>query len=197
MTNTCRESTAPYRSENAVESAGSGPIPALGFGPHLSTADLTVCQEFNQLRLPIREPMVSCIARAVDVAFDSHSRTNGSTTSLLCGNVVGQKLFAVSIYPERTIELWTPPAWQQFFSFALANADLLLKPAHALGSWFNDWNLEHVIDVVVLTSDRDAALALGLGAGQLSAFNLETRREIPISPPSRKATAKFVEVGND
>src|ERR1017187_7573198 len=81
MANTRRESTAPCRSENAIESAGSGPIPALGFGPHHSTLVDAVCQEFNHLKLPIREPMISCIARAVDMAFDSHSRTHGSTTS--------------------------------------------------------------------------------------------------------------------
>jgi hypothetical protein len=196
MANTLREFTAPYRSENALESAGSGPIPALGFGPHHSNPVDAVCQEFNHLKLPIREPMISCIARVVDIAFDSHSRTHGSTTSLLYGNVAGQKLFSVSIYPERTVELWTPPTWQQFFSFALANADLLLKPAHALGSFFDDWKLEHVIDVVVLTSDRDAALALGL-ARQVSIYDLLVRRVIDVRSPSRDPTAKLVGVGHD
>jgi hypothetical protein len=197
MANTLRESTAHPHSENASDTAGSRPVPALGSGPHLSTANLAVCQEFNHLRLPIREPMISCIASAVDMAYDSHSKTHGSTVSLIHGNMVGQKLFSVSIYPERTVELWTPPTWQQLFSFALANTDLLLKPAHALGSFFDDWTLEHVIDVVVLTSDRDAALALGLAARQLSIYDLLVRRVIDVRSPSRDPTPKLVEVGND
>lgn len=197
MANTLRESTASYRSENAIESAGLGPIPALGFGPHHSTSVDAFLQELNHLKLPIREPMISCIGSVADISYDSHSKTHGSTVSLIHGNMVGQKLFSVSIYPERTVELWTPPTWQQLFSFALANTDLLLKPAHALGSFFDDWTLEHVIDVVVLTSDRDAALALGLAARQLSIYDLLVRRVIDVRSPSRDPTPKLVEVGND
>jgi hypothetical protein len=196
MANTRRESIAPYRNGNASRSAGLIRIPALGFGPHHSTAVDVVCQEFNHLKLPISKPMLSCIASAVDIAFDSHSKTQGSTVSLIHGNMVGQKLYSVSIYPEHTIEVWPPPSWDQFLTFAMANAELLLKPAHALGTWFNDWKLEHVLDVVVLTPDRDAALALGFGAGQLSIFSLETRRVIAVPSPSSKPTAKLVEVGN-
>jgi hypothetical protein len=189
MANTLRESTAHPHSENASDTAGSRPVPALGSGPHLSTANLAVCQEFNHLRLPIREPMISCIASAVDMAYDSHSKTHGSTVSLFHGNMVGQKLFSVSIYPARTIKLWAPPRWQQLFAFALANTDLLLKPIHALGTWTNDWTGEHILDVVVLSSDRDEALALALHYGQAAAYDLELRREIPVSWPSEKLLA--------
>jgi hypothetical protein len=197
MANTLRESTALYRSENAIESAGFSRIPALGFGPHHSTLVDPIRQEFNHLKLPIWEPMASCITRAVDKAFDSHSRTHGSTVSLIHGNMVGQQLFSVSIYPSRTINLWPTPTWDEIFSFAQANLDRLLKPSHALGSWFNDWKLEHVFDVVVLTSDHDAALELGRRFDQLAIFDLAARREIPILRVPQEATAELVEVGND
>jgi hypothetical protein len=141
--------------------------------------------------------MISCIGGAVDIAYDSHSKTHGSTVSLIHGNMVGQKLFSVSIYPERTVELWTPPTWEQFLSFALANAGLLLKPAHACGSWLNDRSGEHVLDVVVLSSDRDNALALGLRFGQLSIFDLKTRREIAIPRPSQESAVTRPEAVND
>jgi hypothetical protein len=197
MANTRRESTTRARSENASDSAGWRPVPALGFGLHLFTPVHAVCQEFNHLRLPIREPMISCIAGAVDIAYDSHAKTNGSTVSLSHGNMVGQKLFAVSPYPDRTVELPTRPTWQQLFSFALANADLLLKPAHALGSCFNEWKLKHELDVVVLSSDRDAALARGLRAGQRSIFNLEERREIAVPSPTQASTVTLAEAVNE
>ena len=162
MANTRRESTASYRGEDAPNSAGSTPIPALGYCPHHSTPVDAISQELNDLKLPVREPMISCIASAVDIAYNSHSKTHGSTVSLVYGNMVGQKLFSVSIYPNRTIELWTPPTWQQLFSFALANADLLLKPAHGLGSWLNDWSDE--------LSDEDLLLSRGLSKVALAAY---------------------------
>ena len=197
MASTLREFTVHRRSENASDAAGSSRIPALGFGPHNSTAVDAVCQEFNHLKLPICKPMLSCIASAVEIAFNSHSKTQGSTVSLIYGNMVGQKLYSVSIYPERTIEVWPPPSWHQFLTFAMANAELLLKPAHALGTWFNDLTLEHVLDVVVLSSDRDAAVSLGLRSGQLSIYDLEARREIAIPRRSLEPVATLVEAVND
>jgi hypothetical protein len=185
------------RSENAIESAGSGLIPALGFGPHNSTLVDSTCQQFNHLKLPLSEAMICCIASTVDIAYDSHSKTHGSTVSLIHGNMVGQKLYSVSIYPRRTIKLWTSPTWEDIFSFANAKLDLLLKPSHAFGSWLNDWSGEHVLDVVVLSSDRDTALALGVAFGQLSIFDLGARRVIAVPSPSLESTQKLVEVGND
>jgi hypothetical protein len=55
----------------------------------------------------------------------------------------------------------------------------------------------HILDVVVLSSDREVALTLGLSSGQLSIFDLESRREIAIPNPSLESTYKLVEVGND
>lgn len=153
--------------------------------------------EFDHLKLPIREPMISCIAGAVDVAYDSHARTDGSTVSLIHGDMVGQKLFAVSPYPDRTVELPTRPTWPQFFSFALANADLLLKPAHALGSYFNEWTLKHELDVVVLSSDRDAALELGLRSDQMCIYDLEARQVVAVPSPTQESTATLAEAVNE
>jgi hypothetical protein len=197
MANTRRELTASFRSEDVPYSAESSPIPALGFSPHYSTPVYAVCQEFNHLKLRIREPMISCIASAVDISYDSHSKTHGSTVSLIYGNMVGQKLYSVSIYPDRTIELWTPPTRQQLFSFALANLDLLLKPAHALGSFLNDWTLTHELDVVVLSSDCDTALDLGLRSNQKSIYSLELRQVIAVPRPPHEPIAKLAGVGND
>src|ERR1035437_2257616 len=39
--------------------------------------------------LPIGDAMLSCIAGAVDISFQQHNRTNGSTVSLIHGSMVG------------------------------------------------------------------------------------------------------------
>jgi hypothetical protein len=197
MANTLRESTAPS-GENTTESAGSGPIPALGFGPHHSTPADVICQEFSHLKLPIREPMISCIASAVDMAYESHSETDGATISLVHGNMAGEKVFAVSIYPGRTVELGTPPTWRELYAFALENADLLLKPRHALGSWLDDdWTHKHVLDVVVLFSDRDEALDHGARCDQRSIYSLEVGQVIAVPRSTHEPVATTVGVGDD
>jgi hypothetical protein len=143
-----------------------------------------------------RTPL-SCIADLVDAAYASHNRTNGSTVSLVNGNMEDEKLFTVSIYPNRTKEFGERPTWQELFEFAKANLDLLSKPGHALGTWFNDYDLVHIVDVVICIPDRDVALELGRRFDQLAIFDLEARREIPISRAYQESTAKLMEVGND
>ncbi len=97
--------------------------------------------------------------------------------------MVGRKLFAVSIYPERTIELTVQPSWRQLFVFVLANLDLLLQPDRALGTWFDDLRGVHVLDVVICVSDRDTALDLGLRFHQRSIFDLAASHAIRIGEP--------------
>jgi len=184
MANTLREFTASRGGESHSDAAGSIPIPAMGLHPHISTPVAAICQGINDLTLPVCRGMISRIASAVDIAFAMHNRSNGSTVSLMDGSMTDKKLYAVSIYPERTIELWEKPTRQDLFDFIQANVELLLKPRHASGTWFDDFKQVHVLDVVLLVHDRDAALSLALHSGQVAIFDLDSRREIPVSSPS-------------
>ena len=60
--------------------------------------------------MPISEATLSCVASAVDTAFSSHNRTNGSTVNLIYGDMVGKKLFTVSTYPDRAKEFRERPS---------------------------------------------------------------------------------------
>lgn len=146
---------------------------------------------------PISDAMLACITSAADTAFDQHNRTNGSTVSLIHGSMVGQKLYSVSIYPSRSITLWEPPTRENFFEYAKANLDPLLRPSHALGSWFNGWDLVHCLDVVVLVSDLNAAFELGRLHNQIAIFDLEARREISIPRTARDPITSTIGGGND
>jgi hypothetical protein len=147
-----------------------------------------------RLTLSARKAVISWIGVAVDTAFAlHHSMAKGSTVSLIHGNMAGERLFAVSVYPGRTTELLKRPSRQQIFEFALANLDLLLKPNHALGTWFNDEKGGvHVLDVVVCISDRTEALTLGLWFNQLSIYSLELLQIIPVPRPSREVEESSV-----
>jgi hypothetical protein len=117
--------------------------------------------------------------------------------SLIHGNMVGTKLFSVSIHPSSSVTRWERPTWEELYEYAKANLDLLLRPDHAMGTWFNDLDLLHCQDVVVLVPDRNDAVELGLRWDQLAIYDLETRREIPLSRPCRKSAGRLAEVGND
>jgi hypothetical protein len=147
--------------------------------------------------LPIGHAITACIAGAVNVSFAQHNKTNGSTVSLAHGNIVGKKLFSVSIYPSRSIKLWERPSWEELIEYAHANLDLLSRPGHALGTWFDDFELIHCLDVVVLVRDRDDATELGLRFEQVAIFDLEARQEIPIHRPYRESSCRLAEAGNE
>lgn len=161
---------------------------------------LALVHKYAQVRgqtLTICDAMISCITAAVDTSFAVHTTTlKGSTVSLIHGNLANKKLFSVSIYPGRTVELSTTPTWEQLFEFALANVELLLKPEHALGTWFDDYELVHVLDVVVCLSNRDAALGLGLLHHQSAIYSLSLRQEIKVVRPSEAFLLNSAEVCN-
>jgi hypothetical protein len=120
------------------------------------------------------EGLTASVLRLVDSASALHASAGGSTVSLTDGDLLGRKLFAVSIYPERSVELITPPTWQNIFAFALLNLDLLTKPRHAFGSWIN---LSHVLDVVICLPRVRTALELGRIFNERSIYDLETAQE--------------------
>ena len=134
----------------------------------------------QDLNLPMPETMLSCAVLAADTSLALHNRTNGSTVSLVNGDMAGMKLFSVSIYPSRSIMLWERPSWEALFEFIKANLDLLLRPGHACGTWFNDRECVHCLDVVIMVRNRDAAIEMGRCSGQLAIFDLGASREISI-----------------
>jgi hypothetical protein len=188
MANTRRESTALQRSENTSHSSESLQTTALGLGPHLSNSLDSIRQGATPV-LPVQAPWISRIGAAVDTALALYSKpgSTGATVSLFDGNMAGRKLYAVSIYPKRTLILKTPPDKRVFFAYALENLARLRKPGHALGIWNNQTKARHELDVVVCCRELAEAIALGRRAGQLCIYNLETGKEIYIDAGGRNA----------
>ena len=196
MANTLRESTESYRSGNASDSAGPRPLPALDFRPNTSTSVQTICQSSPAVPLPILEPMISRIGDAVDIALESHTTTNGATVSVTQGNMAGRKLFAVSIYPELTLELKMPPSRWLLFAYALANVDKLLKPGRAIGLW-SDRPGRHVVDIVFCCPDLTVAISLGRCFQQKCIYSLAVGFEIQLDRHRPTNLFSFHSVGGE
>lgn len=125
----------------------------------------------------IAEPLRSSILRAVDIALELHVTNYGATVSLVDGNMLGRKRFAVSIYPERTVELPAPPTKHQLLAFVVANLNVLLLPDRALGMWYAAAN-RHVLDVVRCVRNRRTARKLGKRFKQWSIYHLALGQEL-------------------
>jgi hypothetical protein len=194
MADTLRKPTASFRS--AEHGNASEPLATIhtldDLGPFSSTAATRTCQE-SAHRLLICEPVISQIGDAVDIVFQSHLTNNGSTVSVSKGNLAGKQLYALSLFPDRTVELDDPPTWRQIFIFALQNADVILRPGCAIGSWYNRRRNMHVLDPVVCVSNLQAALELAQCFDQQSIYDLERGREIEIPYRSSIAVPHLVE----
>lgn len=172
MPNTLRNTTADFRGADPTQSQGEFTSWPSGPEPSLFTSVTLSCQEL--------EILVVTIVRTVAIALALHTAAGGATVSLMDGSLAGRNCYAVSIYPERTLELSAAPSPVQLLKFAIHNLDLLLLPGRALGTWVNRDKGTHVIDVVDCPHDRDVALELGSRFKQLSIFDLAADQEIPI-----------------
>jgi hypothetical protein len=193
MRDTLREPTASLRSENPpneTETLSRLNIP--GISPALLTASSTARQEDGRSRLLIREPIISKIGDAADIAYASHRETGGSTVSVFDGNLAGRKLLALSVFPDRTVELYDPPTWRQLFVFALQNLDLVLRLDCSIGTWYDRDRHRHVLDVVVCISNLEAALELGKCFEQQFVYDLERRQKIAVPYQSPVSIPNFV-----
>jgi hypothetical protein len=154
-------------------------------------------QNGRALKPLVREPLISLIGDAIDVAHLSHLETGGSTVSIFDGNLVGKKLYALSIFPGRTVELLEPPTWRQLFAFALENSEPLLRKNCALGTWYHRARRVHVFDVVVCISNLQAALELAKCFDQESIYSLEHGHEIAVPYDQVISLESIAEGGNE
>ena len=148
-------------------------------------------QQEGQLSPFVVELLVAILI-AADAAHQLHAVFGGSTISLRDGNLLGLPLYAVSIYPQRSVEISTAPTRRDLLAFLVGNRDLLLRPGHAFGSWVNKYTQCHVLDVVVTIRDREAALELGRKFHQQAIFDLANREEIAVAAITTNSTGNEV-----
>lgn len=130
-------------------------------------------------------------------ALDEHLRSGGSTFDPRTGeNLAGRNLWAVGAVPESAHYSEHPITQEEYDSFAGRHAGLLQHPNSAIGTAFNHQTGLHSMEVVGLSSNKNAAndlaASLGenhiyhLGRGEKHPTNHEGDRPIiPSSPDNR------------
>lgn len=116
---------------------------------------------------------------AVAAIADLHARTGGATFSLYWGDLTGQPLFAVSIYPERGAIVPGVVSSRMLESFITANRELLADPRNAASTWLNEDDGNTYLDISTVVVDEGAAAALGERYNQIAIFDLAAMQVIP------------------
>ena len=167
-----------YRRAAAVIRRGGEGLPGSSVGSRkysnpnsLRGQDAGPVDQFSPLEILV--PLLAVVAKT---AAALHAQSNGSTVSVAEGSLLGRLRFAVSIYPENSVHLSGPPTEDLLFAFAILNADLLIQPDHALGTWFDRRRNRHVLDVVVCRESLDTVISLGINHGQQAIFDLRQKR---------------------
>ncbi len=133
---------------------------------------------FNpRTRLPRPIP----IENAVTQIGRLHGESGGATFSLYFGSMLGQELYAVSLYPEPqtavTVSGRAVPA-DVLHAFIQANRELLSDPRLCIGTWYQEETDITFVDVVAVLSGKEAAITLGRQYNQIAIYVLAAGEEI-------------------
>ncbi len=118
-----------------------------------------------------------------DVARQSvalHEESGGSTVSLYFGDLAGQRLYVVDLFPERErVVPGTAIPVALVEQFIADNRDLLTDPRNTVGTYFDDATGNSYVNVSTALPDRDQAVALARRHNQQFVFDLGTMGPIP------------------
>ena len=115
------------------------------------------------------------VEAAVGQILDLHGRQGGATFGLHFGDVSGQPLFAVSLYPKRTVLVFGRRVSAGVLRrFLRDNAELLDDPRNCVGTWYEEDADETTLDVSTTLADYPTAEALGRRYNQIAIFGLKS-----------------------
>ena len=97
----------------------------------------------------------------------------GATFNLFFGNMAGQSLYAVSLYPERSVVIPGETVPEDLLrKFIEDNQDLLADPRNGVGLWYSSTIQAVYLDVSVTLPDIVEAIFLGERYNQEAIYDL-------------------------
>ena len=118
--------------------------------------------------------------RAIDEILRLQAQNGGASFNLYFGNLAGERLYTVSVFPERSYRI---PAKEidreELGLFLLRNQDLLADPRCCIGAWYSDETGQTYLDVCVAVPDKRDAASLGMRYNQEGVFDLFRMEFIP------------------
>ena len=108
-----------------------------------------------------------------------HQQNGGATFNLYFGDMSGQALFAVSVFPNGTVvesgRLVSPSVLRQY----MRDTERLLRdPRNNVGTWYNPADDSTYLDVSTTLPERETAVALAVRCNQIAIYDLAGREEL-------------------
>jgi len=108
-----------------------------------------------------------------------HHQNGGATFNPYFGDMSGQRLYAVALYPERSATLpGQSLSAADLHAYVQANQHLLQDARNNVGTWYNRDMDETYLDVSTTVADRDEAVAIAARYNQIAIYDLAGRLEI-------------------
>jgi hypothetical protein len=129
----------------------------------------------SEAGLPRRIP----VGRLSEEIARRHQDDGGVTINPRFGNLTGQSLFAVSLYPDRSvIQAGRSLEPAHVAAFIRQHADLLRDPRNCIGTWYDELGDVTYLDITAVLSDRLEALRLAVRFNQVGMYDLGSAVEI-------------------
>ncbi len=113
---------------------------------------------------------VEDLADQVEARLTAHE---GATINLYFGNMAGQVLYAVSLYPERSVVIPGRAVTKDLLRrFVKDNRDLLTDPRNSIGIWYSEALNAVYLDVSAALPGRSEAISLGEWYNQEVVYDL-------------------------
>jgi len=93
---------------------------------------------------------------------------------------IGTDGYGVSPYPERSQIFTKQVTLTDMRKFIKTNKDLLSKPSHAVGTWYDPSDKKTFLDVSIVVKDKKDADKLGRQHNQRSMFEFKTGKTIDL-----------------
>ena len=123
-------------------------------------------------------PAAEIVQAAQRIAAITMQR-KGATYNLYDGDMAGQALYAVGLFPDREEEVEEFPGAGVIHSFIQKNLELLRSKSFHVGTWYNESLGRTYIQVSVTTSDLGEAKRLARRYDQTTVYDLVGMKEVP------------------
>ena len=125
-------------------------------------------------------PPMADVDEAVREILQLYQANSGATFSLYFGSLVGERLYAVSVYPERTYRTRTETISPEVLkAYIEANHDLLNDPRCCVGIWRSEETGFTYLDISIALPNKRQVIQLGRRCGQEGVFDLFRMEYLP------------------
>lgn len=130
-------------------------------------------------RRDVTLPAVQSPEMAAPVVAKVHEIDGGSTYSLRWGDLSGNPLYVVSIYPDLGVQIkGNQVSEKQIERFIIANHALLTDPRCTVGTWYDSDNGITYLDVSAVFANQHVAVTLAKEYNQISIWDLKNSKDI-------------------